>query len=392
MTSSGLVVSVIIPTHNRAQSLSRALDSVLVQEGQGQRFDLEVLVIDDASTDDTSEMMRRYPGVRHIRLSENAGTSGARNAGLKEATGQYVAFLDDDDVWLPWKLRRQVALLEARPDVGLVYGQEIKVYDSDVSLWPDARDALSGRIERDLLIRCPVNTSSVMVRHAALQRAGNFDEALRCWEDYDLWLRLAFNDKFWFLPGAAVIYHVSTSGRFLSSVLSGESERDLRRVMQAALDRLRTRGPLPKQFLDEVEAETVARIAGQLSLLQQPEALRAYLLTVLRRSPQMIRMRPLWWRLSHAPLPAKGSPPSELESHLGTVGDFCDQLKAAVGGSGPKHWLAARRLEAEVWRVVAVTLAAPPHQAKALARRAAIRSLAQHPATLGRALLQVLIA
>ncbi|MGH2349806.1 MAG: glycosyltransferase family 2 protein, partial [bacterium] len=385
------LVSVIIPTHNRGRSLCRALDSVVAQEGSAEQFELEVLVIDDASTDDTPELIRRYPQVRYIPLPQNLGTSGARNVGLKEANGRYVAFLDDDDAWLPWKLRRQVALLDALPDVSVAYGQEIRTCGPDVFVWPDADEALSGWIARPLLTDCPVNTSSVLIRRAALQRAGYFDETLQCWEDYDLWLRLAINEQFRFLPGPAVIYQVSTSGRFLGAAQTGDSERDLRRVVRAGLERLRAKEPLPKAFLDEVEAETTLRIAGQLAMSQQSEAQRAYLLTAVRQAPRLIRMRQLRWMLSHAPLPARGSSRSQLESGLDQIRDFCRELKAAVRGYGPAYWLAARRLEAEVWRTVAVALAAPPHPATTLARRAAVRSLAQHPGTMGRALLHVLV-
>ena len=391
MTSPAPLVSVIIPTHNRARSLGRALDSVFAQEGTPEHFELEALVIDDASTDETPKLIQGYPQVRHIRLPRNLGTSAARNAGIKEASGRYVAFLDDDDAWLPWKLRRQVALLEACPDVGVVYGQEIRTLGPDVFVWPDADEALSGWIARSLLTDCPVNTSSVLVRRTALQQAGCFDETLRCWEDYDLWLRLAFSERFRFLPGPAVIYQVSPSGRFLSAAKTGESERDLRRVVQAGLARLHAKEPLSTTFVDEVEAETTLRIAGQVAVSQQPEAQRAYLLTAVRQAPRLIRMRQLRWMLSHAPLPVSGSPRSQLESGFDQIRDFCRQLKAAAKGYGPSYWLAARRLEAEVWRTVAVALAAPAHAATNLARRAAVRSLAQHPGTLGRALLNVLI-
>lgn len=82
--------------------LCRAIDSVLSQEGIGEQFDIEVLVIDDGFTDETPNVVRRYPGLHYIRRPENHGTSAARNAGLEEAKGRYVGFLDDD-IWLPWK-------------------------------------------------------------------------------------------------------------------------------------------------------------------------------------------------------------------------------------------------------------------------------------------------
>lgn len=389
MTSSDKrpLVCVIIPTYNRAPLLRRALDSVLSQEANGEQFDVEVLVIDDGSTDETSDLLQRYPGVRYIRRTDNQGTSAARNAGLKEANGQYVAFLDDDDIWLPWKLRRQVELLEAHPEIGVVYGQEIKRSSQDVFVWPTVQDAHSGWILRSLLISCPVNTSSVLIRQSSLERVGYFDESLRCWEDYDLWLRLASDEQFRFLPGPAVIYQISPSGRFLSAVLNGESDSDLRRVVTAGLERLRVREHVSERFQDDVEAGIVTRVVGQLGMLQEMEAKRRYLLTALQQSPRLVRLPQLRWMLSHAPLSAGVSPSAEL----GQIREFCRQVKASGRGRGLRQWLAARRLVAEVWRTVAVTLAAPPHRAKRLARRAALWSLSQHPATVGWALLQVLI-
>lgn len=97
--------------------MCRAIDSVLSQEGIGEQFDIEVLVIDDGSTDETPNVVRRYPGLHYIRRPENHGTLAARNAGLKEAKDRYVGFLDDD-IWLPWKLRRQYRFSKRAPRAG----------------------------------------------------------------------------------------------------------------------------------------------------------------------------------------------------------------------------------------------------------------------------------
>ncbi len=206
------LISVIIPTYNRVALLRRAIDSVYAQESIGERFDVEVLVIDDGSTDTTPEVARAYAGVRYIRPSTNKGTSGARNIGLDAASGEYIAFLDDDDSWLPWKLRRQLQALEEYPEASAAYGQEVKRSDRAIWVWPDPQDAPTGWMHRSLLTTCPVNTSSVMIRRSHLDRAGRFDESLRCWEDYDMWLRLALQGPFRFLPGPAVLYQVAASG------------------------------------------------------------------------------------------------------------------------------------------------------------------------------------
>jgi glycosyltransferase involved in cell wall biosynthesis len=114
------LVSVIIPTHNRSSLLCEALASVMEQEGRGELFELETIVVDDASTDDTRRVAAEYP-VRYIRHPTNLGLSAARNSGIAEARGRYVAFLDDDDLWLPHRLQVQLPVMEAHPEVDLVY-------------------------------------------------------------------------------------------------------------------------------------------------------------------------------------------------------------------------------------------------------------------------------
>ena len=380
------LISVIIPTYNRAALLRRAIDSVYAQEGCGQLFDVEVLVIDDGSTDATASVASSYTELRYIRPSANKGTSGARNVGLDVATGDYVAFLDDDDSWLPWKLRRQLPAMEERREVSLVYGQELKRSDRGVSVWPDPPDCPTGWMHRSLLLTCPVNTSSALIRRSHLDRAGRFDESLRCWEDYDMWLRLALQGPFRFVPGPAVIYQVAASGRFLSSVLTGESERDLRNIVHAALERLRSREEVSEEFRAHVEAGVVTRIAGQLLALQETSVLRTYLLRAIQQAPWLIRMTELRWMLSTAAV----STGTSTEPDLDAVRDFCAKVKTACAGGGPRQWLATRRREAEIWRKVAVALDEAP-QGHRQAVRAAVRSVSRHPATFGRALLRILV-
>jgi len=381
------LISVIIPTYNRAVLLRRAIDSVYAQEGLGQLFDVEVLVVDDGSTDTTSAVASSYAGLRYVRPSANKGTSGARNVGLDAAVGEYVAFLDDDDSWLPWKLRRQLQAIEERSEVSLVYGQEVKRSDRAVWVWPDPQDAPTGWMHRSLLMTCPVNTSSALIRRSHLDRAGRFDESLRCWEDYDMWLRVALQGPFRFLPGPAVIYQVAASGRFLSSVLTGESERDLRNIVQAALERLRSREEVSDEFRSHVEAGVVTRIAGQLLALQESSVLRTYLLRAIQQAPWLVRMTELRWMLSTAAASTGGAMGPDLDA----VRDFCSKVKTACAGGGQRQWLATRRLEAEIWRKVAVALSEAPQGGHREAVRAAVRSVSQHPATFGRALLRIFV-
>jgi GT2 family glycosyltransferase len=183
------LVSVVIPTHNRAATLVRAIRSVLAQTYPA----FELLIVDDASTDDTAAHVAPYLGarVRLHRQARNRGAAATRNTGIALARGAYVALLDSDDEWLPEKLACQVALFQAGPaDLGLVYAGLWQVVDGrpPVAVPPRQR----GRIYDELRWRNQIGTASgVMVRREVLQAVGGFDERLRACEDWDLWLRIA---------------------------------------------------------------------------------------------------------------------------------------------------------------------------------------------------------
>lgn len=179
-------VSVIIPAYNAAATLERAVASVLAQTCRP----LEVLVVDDGSTDATPQVVARLgDAVRAIR-QPNQGVSVARNEALRRARGDLIAFLDADDEWLPAKLENQVDFLAANPAVDLVYTQ---VYCVD----GQGRDRGTRPLERGLdtyahlFFANRIPTSTVLVRRTALERAGEFDPALKITQDYDLWLRIA---------------------------------------------------------------------------------------------------------------------------------------------------------------------------------------------------------
>ena len=184
------LVSVVMPAYNVAWCIGRAIDSVLAQDFRS----YELIVVNDGSTDGTLAVLDRYGASVTLIDQNNRGMSAARNRGIREARGTYIAFLDADDWWLPEKLSRQVELMTRRPDLGFC-STAARVEDGDgrlLNLWrcPDGRsEILETLFAQNAAIAG--GCSAVIVRKELLERVGLFDESLRGFEDPDLWMRLA---------------------------------------------------------------------------------------------------------------------------------------------------------------------------------------------------------
>lgn len=182
-------ISVIIPTHNRCELLRRALLSVFAQTLQP----TEVVIIDDGSTDGTNAMLRQeFPAVSYYH-QENSGISSARNLGIQHTTGDWLAFLDSDDEWLPEKLARQAAALTTNPDNKICHTEEIWIRNG-VRVNPAKKYAKTGGwIFTQCLPLCAMSPSTVMIHRSVFAAIGLFDTGLPVCEDYDLWLRITAN-------------------------------------------------------------------------------------------------------------------------------------------------------------------------------------------------------
>ncbi|MGH9944897.1 MAG: glycosyltransferase family 2 protein [Pyrinomonadaceae bacterium] len=181
-------VSVIITTHHRPQLLPRAVESARLAG-----TDIEVVVVDDCSADETAEVCRRMTGIRYVRIERNQRVAGARNLGIMASSGEYLSFLDDDDVRLARSFDRQVVVLESQPDVGLVYGQ-VLVGDQNCVPAGDAYPASpcpQGDVFWQLLERNFIPCISAVFRRSCLDRVGLLDEAVPGVDDWDLWIRIA---------------------------------------------------------------------------------------------------------------------------------------------------------------------------------------------------------
>ena len=190
-----MLVSTVIPTYNRAADCVVAVGSALAQT----HADQEILVVDDGSTDDTEAVLRARFGERIRYLKQaNAGVSAARNLGIARARGEAVAFLDSDDTWLPDKLARQVAVLEARPAVGLVITSMLVVNpDGSVKERFSRRTTIptDGRVLPHVLRNPAMTPSTALIRTDVLRALGGFDPTLRTAEDLDLHLRIALRHE-----------------------------------------------------------------------------------------------------------------------------------------------------------------------------------------------------
>ena len=181
------LVSVVIPTCNRAWCLAEAVDSVLAQDFR----DFELIVVDDGSADDTPQLLERYGDAIRVLRRENRGVSAARNAGIAAARGGLIAFLDSDDLWLPGKLSRQVAFFTSHPEAFICQTEELWVRNGRRVNPGKRHRKRSGMIFEPSLDLCLVSPSAVMVRRGLFECVGIFDESLPACEDYDLWLRVS---------------------------------------------------------------------------------------------------------------------------------------------------------------------------------------------------------
>ncbi|MGB9961588.1 glycosyltransferase family 2 protein [Halobacterium sp. MBLA0001] len=182
------LVSVVIPTHNRADILPRALRSVQQQSHEN----LDIIVVDDCSSDDTSNVVQNLADsrTRYIRHEENKGANAARNTGIKAANGDYIAFLDDDDKWLEPKIEMQLERFKLLPSsYGLVYSGRKIVEDGEVieEYIPDKE----GDIYDILLNGNIIPSESPLIREECFENVGNFDTKFQSSQDIDMWIRIA---------------------------------------------------------------------------------------------------------------------------------------------------------------------------------------------------------
>ncbi|MFL5613854.1 MAG: glycosyltransferase family 2 protein [Gemmatimonadaceae bacterium] len=283
------LVSVIIPTFNRGYMLGHAIESVL-----GQTYgDVEVIIADDGSTDDTETVASGYGAkVRYFR-QKNAGVSAARNLGLREARGEFIALLDSDDTFLPWKLEAQIALLRRHPSLGMVWTDMIATAESGETVssaflremysaheqlriedlcsesyrldssWPGAPSVIAqrpyyiGDLFSPMILGNLVHTSTVLLRRERLRRVGGFDEQLRpAGEDYEFHLRTTFEGPVAFLDASSINYRVGAADQLTAPSLMAHIARNNLTTVLRWVDKGGGRITLPRRLVRRRLAES----------------------------------------------------------------------------------------------------------------------------------------
>lgn len=202
-------VSVIVPTYNREHFLQECIESVLSQTFK----DFELIVVDDGSTDQTEDILKRYEDKLHYKKQEQKGPSSARNTGIQYSAGEWICFLDSDDLWLPGKLAAQMKFFAETRDIKVCYTEEIW-YRKNKRVNPAKKhQKYSGWIYQKMLPLCIISPSSVMIHHSVLDLIGTFDEELPACEDYDLWLRIGAGYPIYLLQEQLIIKRNGHSGQ-----------------------------------------------------------------------------------------------------------------------------------------------------------------------------------
>ena len=209
-------VSIVLPTYNRAHSISRSIESILQQTYPH----WELLVIDDGSADNTEEIVADIAmsdsRVHYYRQPQNRGVAAARNEGIRQAQYKYIAFQDSDDIWQDDKLEKQMRVFDDQPQVGMVYcAYEGKRQDGSMLQVPDgsiATENLQGNLYKQLLQKNVIGGPTVVIRKECLCNVGVFDETLTCLEDWELFLRIAKEYEIGYVKDSLLVADIREGG------------------------------------------------------------------------------------------------------------------------------------------------------------------------------------
>lgn len=268
-------VSVVIATHNRVSQVKVALDSVLEQTERVR----EIIVVDDGSTDDTRTLLAGYGNRIRPIFQSQSGASAARNRGVAEARGEWIAFLDDDDVWLPAKIAQQMAVARQDPRFGLVYCSDYAVDDDLRILRTRAAAAENqGDVFERLLIRNFIFTSCVIARRDLVEEAGRFDPQLRFAQDWDLWLKIAAKRPAGCVFEPLVLYRQSPTGCLTKDMKGIEKVAEMQIIVDRGLGLRAVPDQIRRQARHHLEVQwAVVQLREGRNRLALPHSMRAVL-------------------------------------------------------------------------------------------------------------------
>ena len=214
-------ISVVIPSYNRKDFLKRSIDSAINQT----KKPLEIIVVDDGSTDGTEAMIKSdYDFVKFIK-QKNKGVSAARNIGIKVSIGEWICFLDSDDEWKKDKLEKQINAMKSNPGYKFFHSNEIWIKNGLRINQKKKHKKYGGDIFDKCLDICRISPSSVMIGKTVFDEVGNFNEDLVVCEDYELWLRICDKYRVFFIDEPLIIKYGGHQGQLSYSIESIENHR-----------------------------------------------------------------------------------------------------------------------------------------------------------------------
>jgi hypothetical protein len=380
------LISVVIPTINRARLLQEALESVSAQYGSGEEFEMEVIVVDDGSSDNTPDVVANHAKARYIRLPTNRGSAAARNAGVRAGSGEYVVFLDDDDILLPHKLKEQIAVLQMRPEVAAIYSPCIVRSEGREKVIPSRSRGPSGFVLNALVKRNLAPIHGYLLRRSAVERASYFDEQLPCYMDWDLWLRIALHGQFIFLPRPVGIYRFSPHGLLGLAEAQGKGALAHRRIMEKLRDLLKD-STSPPEIVREARAWADLMLTRYLAP-EQSELAQSRFLAALQIHPDLVREPRARQEIAQiiSGMAFGSSTPISFTCILN------DNIKRRLPKAGVGQQIGLARLFSDVWTRVAWGLSVHPDASDRIVARAAALALLYDPSKIKRKSLLQFIA
>lgn len=310
------LVSVVIPAYNSAEFIRDCIDSVIGQDYRP----LEIIIVDNDSTDATREILQSYPSdCIRLLVEKKRGAAAARNAGVLAARGDFLAFQDADDVWLPGKLRAQVAYLREYPDVGIVFGQ-FAHWTPVEGLYPppswfvshpeswEIGERLDGWIYVETLLSNPIAMNTPLIRRTVWEEVGPFDETLAAGSDYEFWLRATAKSRAHKLDNCLALYRHHGDGITakvrMQSTMAQIIERALKDIGPAGPDgRSATPAQLAQRFMGlwldfgklHLERGNIPTgVRAMINAGRNAQSIGPFVLSLLRMAPGAVKGRAIY--------------------------------------------------------------------------------------------------